>query len=316
MTEHDPTSARSETVADLLSWGEHALAAAGVVCAQGTANYRDEAAAIIYHVLRLEHADPTAYARLVPAADRGRCEALFRQRIGHRMPAAYLLSEAWFAGLPFHVDSRVLIPRSPFAELIAARFEPWLAPFEAPRILEIGTGSGCMAVACALAFPGSAVLATDVSAAALAVARLNVKRHCVEEQVTLLAANLFSGIEGRFHLIVSNPPYVPDADLANLPPEFTREPRAALAGGPDGLDLVRRIVTGARRHLEPGGLLAIEVGAGMRALESAFPRVPFTWPAFENDGDGIAVVAAGDLPRENAGSGREPRGNLRQEHDR
>jgi ribosomal protein L3 glutamine methyltransferase len=232
---------------------------------------------------------------------------MFRRRIESRAPAAYLLGEAWFAGLAFHVDPRVLVPRSPFAELIALRFEPWLRPAGRLRILELGTGSGCIAIACALAFPDSTVLATDISAEALEVARRNVRRHGVEDRVGLIEADLFAGVRGRFDLIVSNPPYVPDADLEDMPPEFACEPRSALAGGRDGLDLVRRIVAGAGTHLASDGLLVVEVGAGMHVLEASFPLIPFTWPEFEHGGDGIAIVAAGDLPRENDARGHGAR---------
>jgi ribosomal protein L3 glutamine methyltransferase len=300
---------QDETVADLINWAERNMAAAGVVCAQGTGSCRDEAAAIIYHLLDLEHADPAAYGRRVTADDRRRCEAAVRRRIEERVPAAYLLGETRFAGLRFSVDPRVLIPRSPFAELIAMHFEPWLTSSRPLRILDLGTGSGCIAIACALTFPDSLVLATDISADALAVARLNVRRHGLDDRVQLLLADLFSGLAGRFDLIVSNPPYVPEADLRDMPPEFAREPRSALAGGPDGLDLVRRIVTGAGKYLCSDGFLAVEVGGGKRALEAAFPRIPFVWPELANGGDGIALVAAGDLPSENDGIGRPARGH-------
>ncbi len=301
------TDPQRETVADLIRRGERELARAGVVCAHGTANCRDEAAAIVYHALGLDHSEPGTYQRPVSVRERELCESLFLRRIESRVPAAYLLGEAWFAGLPFHVDSRVLIPRSPFAELVASRFEPWLRPAGGLRILEIGTGSGCIAVACALAFPGSTVLATDTSAEALEVARLNVRRHRVGDRVRLMAADLFAGVAGKFDLVVSNPPYVPDAELEHMPPEFACEPRGALAGGADGLDLVRRIVTGAGARLAADGWLAVEVGAGAQALEAAFPSIPFIWPEFEHGGDGIALVAAADLPRENDGGGHSAR---------
>ena len=299
----------SETVGTLLLWSQAQLRDAGVVCAHGTASYRDEAAAIIYHALALDHGDPQNYRRPVAACERQRCEGLIRRRIAERIPAPYLLGEAWFAGLPFHVDSRVLVPRSPFAELITARFEPWLAQVARPRILEIGTGSGCIAVACALAFPDGEVVATDISPDALVVAQGNVARHGVGKRLRLLQADLFAGVAGRFHLIVSNPPYVPDAELLGMAPEFAWEPAGALAGGPDGLDLVRRILLGAAAHLEPTGLLALEVGAGMAVLEQAFPCVPFIWPEFASGGDGIALVAASDLPGENTQSGPWARSN-------
>lgn len=296
-----------QTVAQLLAWGERELSRAGVVCAHGTEDFRDEAAALIFHVLRLSHDDPQAYARPVDPAARRRCEAVISERIARRLPAPYVLGEAWFAGLPFFVDRSVLVPRSPFAELIESRFEPWLNAREVRRILEIGTGSGCIAVACALSFPQAEVVATDISPAALAVARRNVQRHGVADRVRLLQADLFAGIAGRYELIVSNPPYVPDDDLRDMPPEFAWEPYGALAGGPDGLDLVRRIIAGAAAHLEAAGMLAVEVGGGAAALEAAFPRVPFVWPTFRRGGDGIALVAAVDLPGDNAQSRRQGR---------
>ncbi len=294
----------SVTVADLVSWGERALAEAAVVCAHGTTTCRDEAAAILYHQLGLDHADAGCYGRPVNDAERLRFEAAIRRRIVERMPAPYLLGEAWFGGRPYYVDRRVLIPRSPFAGLIAARFEPWLAHRTGLRILEIGTGSGCIAIACALEFPDSFVLATDLSFDALMVARRNAARHGVTDRVQFVNADLLRGLRGRFDLLISNPPYVPEAQLRDAPPELAWEPRQALAGGADGLSLVRLIVRGAARLLEPWGWLAIEVGAGMAALEQAFPRTPFIWPELES-GDGIALVAAGDLAVDNDVLGRE-----------
>lgn len=288
------------TVAALIDQGEQALAAAGVVCAQGTTSWRDEAAAIIYHVLDLDHADADAYGRPVGIEERERCRLLIERRIRERRPAAYLLGEAWFAGMRFFVDHRVLIPRSPFAALIAERFAPWLPPLMAPRILEIGTGSGCIAVACARAFEDGFIVATDLSRPALEVAACNLRRHGVDGQVQLVNANLLDGINGPFDLIISNPPYVPAAEVRDLPPEFAWEPRSALDGGADGLDLVRRIVEGAAGRLTSRGWLALEVGGGAAALEQAFPRLPFVWPEFEDGADGIALLAAADLPRDNA----------------
>jgi ribosomal protein L3 glutamine methyltransferase len=282
-------------VAALVGLAERRLTAAGVVCAQGSATYRDEAAFIVYHALGLHHDDPNAYERRVEGIEIQRVEQLIGTRIASRMPAAYLLGEAWFAGLAFDVNPSVLIPRSPFAELIGNRFAPWFAGTPAPRILEIGTGSGCIAVACALAFPRSTVVATDLSWPALQVARRNILRHGVDDQVTLVRADLLRGIQGRFDLLITNPPYVPDGDLDDSPPEFAWEPRQALAGGKDGLVLVRQILQDSARHLTPEGLLAIEVGGGAAALEAAFPDVPFIWPELAAGGDGIAVVSAAGL---------------------
>jgi ribosomal protein L3 glutamine methyltransferase len=298
-----PNTSTPRTVAALIDWGQAQLAAARVICGHGMASHRDEAAAIIYHVMGLEHADPAAYERCVGEPEFQRIAALLAQRVDQRMPVPYLLGEAWFAGLPYYVDERVLIPRSPFAELIAAGFAPWVGSRPGMRILEIGTGSGCIAIACALAFPASTVVASDLSWAALQVARRNVNRHDIADRVHLVQADLLRGIGARFDLIVSNPPYVCDGELAKMPTEYQREPHGALAGGPDGLALVRRILQDAPLHLEPDGWLAVEVGAGIEALERTFPAVPFVWPDLEHGGDGIALVSASDLAQVTASSG-------------
>ena len=189
--------------------------AAGVFFGHGTANAIDEAASLVFHVAGLAHEDagPQTYDLATSAAVRNRVGELAAARVATRVPLPYLLHEAWFGGLAFYVDERVLIPRSPFAELIQARFEPWLNSARVSRILEIGTGSGCIAVACALAFPDARVVATDLSVDALEVARINVERHGLVERVQLVEADLFTGIEDRFDLIVSNPPYVPEAEV-------------------------------------------------------------------------------------------------------
>ena len=295
------------TVSGLIDACARRLAAAGVFFGHGTENPRDEAAALIFHVLELDHADASrAYGLPVPAAGRARIEALLEERIRTRRPLPYLTGEAWFAGLPFHVDERVLVPRSPFAELIAARFTPWLDPARVRRILEIGTGSGCIAVALALAFPDARVVATDISADALAVAARNLQRHAVADRVQLLEADLYAGVEGVFDLIASNPPYVPETDLAAFPAEYRHEPALALVSGRDGMETPGRILQHAPPFLTPHGWLALEVGGGIDALEARFPRVPFLWPEFEHGGDGIALVSAADL---RAGL---PRGSLRE----
>lgn len=284
------------TVAGLIAGCATRLDAAGVYFGHGTGCARDEAAALVFHVMALEHADASrAYGLPVPATDRARIEALLERRISTRKPLPYLTGEAWFAGLPFHVDERVLIPRSPFAELIASRFEPWVDPAQLRRVLEIGTGSGCIAVALALAFPDSQVVASDVSADALAVAARNVERHRLGDRVTLVKADLFAGLDGPFDLIVTNPPYVPEGDVADFPPEYRHEPRLALVSGADGMETPARILHHAARFLTLDGWLALEVGAGAEALEARFPALPFVWPELLNGGDGIALVSAADL---------------------
>lgn len=269
---------------------------AGVFFGHGTGNARDEAAALVFHELGLDHGDAEqAYRLAVTPADLARIETLIALRIASRRPLPYLTGEAWFAGLPFYVDERVLIPRSPFAELIEGRFEPWLDPAKVQRILEIGTGSGCIAVALALAFPEARVVASDISTDALAVAARNVRRHALEDRVQLLCADLFAGIKGTFDLIVSNPPYVPEGDLATFPPEYRHEPRLALVSGADGMETPAKILHHAVPFLTDHGWLALEVGAGFGVLEARFPAVPFLWPELTNGGDGIALVSAGDL---------------------
>jgi len=211
------------------------------------------------------------------------------------VPLPYLLGEAWFAGLPFNVDERVLIPRSPIAELIAERFEPWLDAASVENILEIGTGSGCIAIACALAFPGARVTATDISASALEVAASNLRRHAVEERVRLIETNLADGVAGSYDLIVSNPPYVPSDEMGQLPSEYSHEPAVGLVSGGDGLDSARRILQDAAQLMRPKGILVLEVGAQWQALEEAFPSLAFTWMEFDYGGVGVALLRAEDL---------------------
>lgn len=289
------------TVGSLIDWCAQELERGGVYCGHGTDNAVDEAASLVFGVAGLDHAaaaeDPAhAYARELPADVAAAIANLLRRRINERVPLPYLLKEAWFAGRSFYVDERVLVPRSPFAELIAARFEPWLDPATVQRILEIGTGSGCIAVALAHAFPNSRVVAGDLMSDALDVARINVVRHGVADRVELVQSDLYEHIEGRFDLIVSNPPYVPAGEVAEWPGEYRHEPAIALISGADGLDSSRRILQDAGRYLTTGGMLALEVGDGAARLEAAYPAIGFIWPEFEFGGAGIALVSGAELP--------------------
>ena len=227
----------------------------------------------------------------VAAADEERIRELVARRISSREPVAYLLKKAWFAGLPFYVDERVLVPRSPIAELIRDRFSPWIKPDEPTRILDLGTGSGCIAIACAAAFPDATVDATDIDPGALEVARINCEKHDVASRVNLIEADLFSTLQGsKYDVIISNPPYVPDEEMQALPAEYRHEPSLALAAGAAGLDMVARILSEAHGHLRPHGILVVEVGNARAALEEKYPRIPFTWLEFEHGGEGVFVM--------------------------
>jgi ribosomal protein L3 glutamine methyltransferase len=262
----------------------------------GTDNPYDEAAALVFHVVGLEHSgNADLYEYEVTPDQYERAQLLSACRIETRKPLPYLLQEAWFAGVPFTVDERVLIPRSPVAELIADRFEPWVNSDRVSSILEVGTGSGCIAIACALEFPAAQVTATDISSAALEVARLNTDRYQLAERVHLVTADLLSGIEGSFDIIISNPPYVPDQERTELPSEYLHEPALGLFSGADGLDSARRILQDAPNLLSRHGILVLEVGAQWSVLEAAFPQLPFTWLEFEHGGEGVAVIAAADF---------------------
>jgi ribosomal protein L3 glutamine methyltransferase len=285
------------TVADLIRFGAAEFERAGLAFGHGTGDSVDDAAALVFHVLDLDHAQAeTAYARKPSPRDVERVLAIFAERIERRVPAAYLMRRMWFAGLEFEVDERVIVPRSPFAELINAGFRPWIEPGRVHRILDIGTGSGCIAIACAVAFPQAQVDAVDVSPQALEVAGRNVARHQVGDRLRLLQGSVFEPLGAqRYDLIVSNPPYVSDAEMQALPDEYRHEPDLALRAGSDGLDVVRRILAGAKQYLAPGGVLFVEVGDSDERLQQAFPRLPFTWLEFEHGGGGVFMLRDSEL---------------------
>jgi ribosomal protein L3 glutamine methyltransferase len=285
------------TITDFVRWGASRFAAAGLHFGHGTDNAVDEALVLVRHALHLGHDLPREfYAARLTEPEKHAVLELIERRIVERVPAPYLTGEAWFAGLPYFVDRRVLIPRSPIAELVDAGFAPWLEADRVERVLDLCTGSGCIAIACAFAFPAAMVDAVELSPEALEVARSNVERHGVAEQVTLLEGDLWAPVAGRaYDLIISNPPYVGDPGMALLPPEYAHEPELALRSGPDGLDIVARILAGARVHLRPGGVLVVEVGEAAEAVAAAWPELPFTWLEFARGGGGVFLLTAEEL---------------------
>jgi ribosomal protein L3 glutamine methyltransferase len=290
------------TVAQLIEFGAREFESACLFYGHGTDNAVDEAAALVFHVLELRHENAAhEYAGRPRAADARRVLDAFAARIEQRIPAAYLMGRMWFAGLEFTVDPRVIVPRSAFAELINARFAPWVDPGRVHRVLDIGTGSGCIAIACALEFPEARVDAVDVSATALEVAAVNVARHAVQGRVQLHRGDVFEPVrDGLYDVIVSNPPYVSDAEMAELPEEYRHEPDLALRAGLDGLDVVRRILAGARQHLAPEGALFVEVGDSEGRVRQHWPRIPFTWLDFAHGGGGIFLLTRAELDTHHA----------------
>ena len=286
-----------DTLGDLIASGARRLARARLAFGHGTDNAHDEAAALVLHAAGLSpFAAPRQHALRIGAARAARARALIERRIKERVPAAYLTGRTWFAGLEMRVDPRVLIPRSPIAELIERRFSPWISVERTRRILDVGTGSGCIAIACARAFPRARVDAADISREALEVARDNVRRHRVGRRVRLVVSDHFRGLgQRRYDIIVSNPPYVSERELEALPPEYRHEPRHALAAGRDGLESVRIILAGAADHLALGGILVVEVGDAERAVRRAYRDLPFTWLDFERGGGGVFLLTAEQL---------------------
>jgi ribosomal protein L3 glutamine methyltransferase len=288
-----------DTVGAAIDRVARALTRARVHFGHGTDNARDEAAELVFYAARIDHAAGAgAYGRVLTPRRRARIDLLLKRRIEERIPLAYLTSRAFFAGLELYVDPRVLVPRSPIAELILRRFAPWNRRRSIRRILDVGTGSGAIALACATVFGRARVDAVDVSAAALQVCRRNVRRLGFGRRVRPLLSDHFAAVAGcRYDIIVSNPPYVGRAEMRRLPPEYGHEPQLGLASGTDGLDSVRAILAAARQHLEDDGLLVVEVGNTERALERVFPRLPFIWPDIEMGGGGVFILRAEDLTR-------------------
>ena len=284
------------TIQDMIRWATTEFNRAGLFYGHGADNAIDDAMRLIMPSLSLPlHCDSEIFAARLTRREREMLVELIIKRIELRIPVAYLTNTAWFAGLEFYVDERTLVPRSPFAELIDERFAPWLT--ESPqRILDLCTGSACIAIACAYAFPDAEVDAVDISDDALEVAEINIQGHGLEQQVTPIYSDLFSGVaHEKYDLIVSNPPYVDAEDMENLPEEFKHEPELGLASGFDGLDLVRKMLAQAGARLNEKGLLFVEVGNSQVHLQSAYPQIPFEWVEFAQGGHGVFVLTKAQL---------------------
>jgi ribosomal protein L3 glutamine methyltransferase len=286
-----------QTVVDFVRWGASRFAAAGLHFGHGVDNAVDESLHLVTHVLHLDLPMPPEFfsARLT-ARERLDVSALIERRLAERRPAAYLTGEAWFAGLSFSVDERVLVPRSPIAELIETGFAPWIETSRIHRVLDLCTGSGCIGIACAHYLPQTSVDLTDVSEEALEIARRNIANHGLEERVHAFRADVYDGLEeGCYDIIVSNPPYVSHGEYAGLPQEYHHEPAVGLVADDKGLAVVRRILADASSRLQPGGILIVEVGNSRPQMIEEFPDLPLTWLDFSRGGSGVFLLTREDL---------------------
>ncbi len=287
------------TVNDMMRWAVSHFNGAGLFSGRGTDNAWDEAVQLILPTLNLTPmlSEEIRAARLT-RSERQQVAELVARRVDERIPAPYLTNKAWFCGIEFYVDERVIVPRSPIGELIGNHFAPWLA-YEPARIMDLCTGSGCIAIALAREFPEAEVDAIDLSEEALEVTQINIDMYGLEQQVIPIASDLFTALPAgdRYDLIVSNPPYVDAEDLYDMPEEFSHEPELALAAGHDGLDLAKRILANAGEFLNEHGLLVVEVGNSCVQLQAQYPQIPFNWVEFAHGGLGVFVMTKAELDK-------------------
>jgi ribosomal protein L3 glutamine methyltransferase len=285
------------TITDFMRWGASEFVNAKLSYSHGLSSPLDEAVYLVLRSLHLPVDTPDIYwTSKLTNNEKLNVINVLSKRIDKRIPAAYIMKEGWFAGLQFYIDKRVLVPRSPIAELVEAQFAPWVNPDEVESVLDLCTGSGCIGIACAYAFPLAEVDLADISIDALEVAKINVKKHDAEQRVSVIESDLFSGLEGKkYDIIVSNPPYVDAEDIAGMSAEFKHEPELGLSSGNDGLECTRSILKQAASHLTPEGVLVLEVGNSQYALAEEFPDLPFQWVDFERGGDGVFILTKSQL---------------------
>lgn len=290
-----------QTIRDFIRFATSSFNEAGLYYGHGTDNAWDEAISLVLHTLHLPHnLDKNMLGAHLTKFECKKLLDLIQKRVTQRIPLAYLTHEAFFAGLSFYVDERVLIPRSPLAELIENQFEPWIKSQHVNSILDLGTGSGCIAIACAHEFPNAEVDACDISVDALAVAKINILRHQVEDQVHLFETDLFKNLpKKKYDIIISNPPYVSDEEMLTLPEEYLHEPKIGLRAGEEGLDIVIQILKQSPDYLHEHGILIIEVGNAEETLIKKYPDVSFTWLEFQRGDGGVFLLTAEQLKKQN-----------------
>jgi ribosomal protein L3 glutamine methyltransferase len=281
-----------KTVKDFIRWGASRFNEANLSYGHGMSSALDEAVYLVLNALHLPVDTPDSYwdGRLTPIEIEA-VKTLLLRRINERKPAAYLTNEGWFAGLPFYVDERVLVPRSPIAELVETQFSPWVEPDDVNTILDLCTGSGCIGIASAYAFANASVDLADISQDAIDVANINIQRHDAAQQVEAICSDVFSNLDNKkYDIIVSNPPYVDVEDMSALTDEFLHEPELGLSSGENGLDLTIKILHQAADYLNENGILVVEVGNSQYALQQQFPNIPFHWLEFKRGGDGVFLL--------------------------
>ena len=285
------------TLTDFMRWGASRFVEAGLTYGHGLSSPLDEAVYLVLRALHLPVDTPNTYwSSVLTKSEKQDVVRILQRRIHEQIPAAYIFQEGWFAGLQFYIDERVLVPRSPIVELVENQFAPWVAADDVETVLDLCTGSGCIGISCAYAFPYAQVDLSDVSEEALQVANINIKKHDATQRVTAIQSDLFDNLEGKkYDLIVSNPPYVDQEDMQALSPEFHHEPELGLSSGNDGLDITKKILQEAAEHLTENGVLVVEVGNSQYALMELYPDFPFQWVEFERGGDGVFVTNKQDL---------------------